>query len=294
MGARPADLGRPINLLPGTEYTFRVRAFNADGPGDARRDHAPHDGGYDGDRVDGDADGPALGRRLLRRGAHELRLQLRRHGLPGHHAGVETGCGRGAVLAGQEGPGSVRPERQARPRGRLAGLLGRARQTTTATARCTGRAARTTGSRSGAAGSRCRFRYAFPATPGATAAAGTRGAQGDEPATAQVSLSVSPTTVDEGLPVTVTATLSQALGADVVVPVTITAGTAEADDYGTLPTLTVSAGQTSAAQSMTTSRDADGDDDTFTVGVDTANLPASADGGEFRAGGGDHHRHHHL
>ena len=49
-----------------------------------------------------------------------------------------------------------------------------------------------------------------------------------------VSLSTSPNPVDEGSPVTVTATLSEALTDDVTIPLVLTAGTAEPDDYGRL------------------------------------------------------------
>ncbi|MYA89516.1 MAG: hypothetical protein F4X97_13890, partial [Boseongicola sp. SB0662_bin_57] len=82
-----------------------------------------------------------------------------------------------------------------------------------------------------------------------------------------VRLSVSPGTVTEGLPVTVTATLSATLGSNVTIPVTLTPGTAEADDYGTLTDITVTAGQTTGARQVTTAQDDDTDDETFTVAL---------------------------
>ena len=100
---------------------------------------------------------------------------------------------------------------------------------------------------------------------------------------ASVSLSVDRATVDEGLPVEVTATLSAVLGADVAIPVTLTAGAtdpAESDDYNPLASITVSAGQTSGSAAIVTNRDADADDDTFTVAVDAESLPELVVAGE--------------
>ena len=79
---------------------------------------------------------------------------------------------------------------------------------------------------------------------------------------------------------TVTATLSQALSADVTIPVTLTAGSAEAGDYGTLTGISITAGQTTGTGSVTTTDDTnDADDETFTVSLDTANLPSSVTAG---------------
>ena len=65
------------------------------------------------------------------------------------------------------------------------------------------------------------------------------------PAVPAVRLSASPATVAEGSPVTVTATLSAALAAEVTIPVTLTAGTAEPGDYGALASIRIPAGSAS-------------------------------------------------
>ena len=99
------------------------------------------------------------------------------------------------------------------------------------------------------------------------------------PATAQVTLSTSPATVPEGTPVTVTATLSSALSRPVTIPLALTSGTADEGDHGTLATITINGGSLSGSGTITTTLDADGDDETFTVAVDTANLPATVTAG---------------
>ena len=88
-----------------------------------------------------------------------------------------------------------------------------------------------------------------------------------------VSLSASPNPVDEGSPVTVTATLSEALADDVTIPLTLTAGTAEPDDHGRLESITIAAASTTGTGEVTTATDADHDDETFTVAL--GGLPAS-------------------
>ena len=92
-----------------------------------------------------------------------------------------------------------------------------------------------------------------------------------------VSLSASPDPVDEGNPVTVTATLSQALADDVTVPLTLTAGTAEPDDYGRLESIVIVAGSTTGNGEVTTAADADHDDETFTVAL--GSLPSTVAAG---------------
>ena len=92
-----------------------------------------------------------------------------------------------------------------------------------------------------------------------------------------VSLSASPDPVDEGSPVTVTATLSQALADDVTVPLTLTAGKAEPDDYGPLESILIVAGLTTGTGEVTTADDADHDDETFTVAL--GRLPPSVAAG---------------
>ena len=97
------------------------------------------------------------------------------------------------------------------------------------------------------------------------------------PATPTVSLSASPNPVAEGAPVTVRAMLSEALAGDVTIPIVLTQGTAETDDYGTLASITIPAGQTSGEGTVTTSQDADTEDETFTV--ELGNLPPSVTAG---------------
>ena len=97
------------------------------------------------------------------------------------------------------------------------------------------------------------------------------------PTTPTVRLSATPSTVAEGSPVTVTATLSAALTANVRIPLTLTRGSAEQGDYGTLAAITIPSGQTSASGTITTTRDGDSDDETFTVALGT--LPATVTAG---------------
>ena len=92
-----------------------------------------------------------------------------------------------------------------------------------------------------------------------------------------VSLSASPNPVDEGSPVTVTATLSQALASDVTIPLTLTAGTAEPDDYGTLESIAIDGGSTTGTGDVATTDDADHEDETFTVAL--GSLPSSVAAG---------------
>ncbi len=92
-----------------------------------------------------------------------------------------------------------------------------------------------------------------------------------------VRLSASPNPVAEGSPVTVTATLSQALASDATIPLTLTAGTAESDDYGSLASIVIEAGSTTGAGVVTTTDDVDHDDETFTVAL--GGLPASVAAG---------------
>ena len=88
-----------------------------------------------------------------------------------------------------------------------------------------------------------------------------------------VSLSASPNPVDEGGPVKVTATLSQALADDVTIPLILTAGTAEADDHGPLESIAIDGGSTTGTGEVTTAVDADHDDETFTAAL--GRLPPS-------------------
>ncbi len=95
--------------------------------------------------------------------------------------------------------------------------------------------------------------------------------------TPTVSLSVAPDPVDEGSSVTVTARLSSALSNAVTIPLTVTAGTAESDDFGTLASITIARGSTTGTGTITTSEDADTDDETFTVAL--GSLPSSVRAG---------------
>ncbi len=84
-----------------------------------------------------------------------------------------------------------------------------------------------------------------------------------------VRLSASPNPVDEGNAVTVTATLSRELSRTVTIPLTLTAGTAETGDYQTLPSITIPKGAQRNTGMISTTADADTEDETFTVALST-------------------------
>ena len=90
---------------------------------------------------------------------------------------------------------------------------------------------------------------------------------GDIPPPAEVSLSVDPTETDEGGSVTVELQLSKTLTTDVVVPLAYPSGTAEPEDYIALERVTISSGQAAGSGQITTVRDSDTDDETFTVAL---------------------------
>ena len=92
-----------------------------------------------------------------------------------------------------------------------------------------------------------------------------------------VSLSATPNPVGEGSPVTVTATLAAALADTVTIPLTVTRGTSEDGDHGSIASIAIPAGFTSAAGTVTTVEDADGDDETFTVAL--GSLPSGLTAG---------------
>ena len=94
-----------------------------------------------------------------------------------------------------------------------------------------------------------------------------------------VSLSASPNPVWEGSSVTVTARLSRALSSNVDIPVTLTNDDAETGDYGTLSSITINSGSTSGSGTISANHDTDEDDETFTVALDTANLPSEVTAG---------------
>ena len=111
-----------------------------------------------------------------------------------------------------------------------------------------------------------------------TAQAGGSGQEDNS--TASVSLSAAPDPVEEGLPVTVTATLSAGLARAVTIPLVVTDVTSEVTDYGALPSIVIAAGDTTGTSAMTTAIDGDGDDETFRVGLATANLPSGVTAGD--------------
>ena len=94
--------------------------------------------------------------------------------------------------------------------------------------------------------------------------------------TPQVSLSVDKNSVEEGGAVTVTVELSEALTSNVTIPLNLTSGTAESGDYdSTSPVnVTITGGQTEADHTINTYEDDDPDNESFTVQIDTGNLPS--------------------
>ena len=91
--------------------------------------------------------------------------------------------------------------------------------------------------------------------------------------TPTVSLYAHPNPVEEGSKVGVRARLSSLLADDVTIPLVVTGDTSEAGDHGTLASITIPFGFLEAIGEITTKVDADTDDETFTVALDTANLP---------------------
>ena len=99
---------------------------------------------------------------------------------------------------------------------------------------------------------------------------GSEGQTGTPTVTA--SLSVEPNPVPEGAPVTVTVSLSPPLTSDVTIPLVITDRTADPTDHGALASVVVPANAFSGTGTITTARDDDGKDETFTVAL--GGLPA--------------------
>ena len=106
----------------------------------------------------------------------------------------------------------------------------------------------------------------------------------DEPVDSRpmVKLSVNPDRVREGGPVGVSVLMSSGLAADVTIPVTVTRGTSEERDHGTLEHggasgdgVLIPAGTCCRTALVYTHVDGDTDDETFTVALDEASLPAS-------------------
>ena len=92
-------------------------------------------------------------------------------------------------------------------------------------------------------------------------------------ATATVSLSATPNPVDEGSQVRVTVTLSAPLDWGLLIPLVLTDGTAETGDRGNLSGIRIEGGFLSATGSIAANDDADYDDETFTVAIDSQYLP---------------------
>ncbi len=90
----------------------------------------------------------------------------------------------------------------------------------------------------------------------------------------EVRLLVDQNSVAEGKPVTVTIMLSDALENNVTISLILTPGTAELDDYDSTSPVNVdiTGGQTEAEHIINTYEDADTEDETFTVGIDTGRL----------------------
>ena len=99
----------------------------------------------------------------------------------------------------------------------------------------------------------------------------------DDEGRPKVTLSATPNPVNEGTSVTVTVSLSEALTSAVTIPLTLTDNTAESGDHGTLANVTISSGATSATGTITTTKDADVDDETFTIGF--GSLPTTVAAG---------------
>ncbi len=82
-----------------------------------------------------------------------------------------------------------------------------------------------------------------------------------------VSLSVDTNSVREGSSVTVTATISETRSSATVVHLDMHAGTAESGDYGALESITIPANMTTGTGAITTTADADTDDEVFHVAL---------------------------
>ncbi len=103
------------------------------------------------------------------------------------------------------------------------------------------------------------------------------------PVVPTVSVSASPNPVNEGQSVTVSARLSTVLSGNVTIPLTLTPGVAESGDYGSLAGITITGGALAGTGTITTTDDADLDDETFTVALGslppgvTAGSPSSVE-----------------
>ncbi|MDE2976617.1 MAG: hypothetical protein OXU63_03740, partial [Acidobacteriota bacterium] len=97
--------------------------------------------------------------------------------------------------------------------------------------------------------------------------------------TPAVSLSVSDNPVEEGGVTDVEATLTKSWPSDLTIPLVVTAGTAEADDYAAPASVAITKGGTSGKAALSTVADLSADDETLTVALDEAKLPAGVAAG---------------
>ena len=101
---------------------------------------------------------------------------------------------------------------------------------------------------------------------------------GTKPNLPTVSLSASPNPVDEGWGVTVTATLSSGAASRLAIPLKLSNGTAEDGDYDDeLPSIPFNIGERSGTVRISTNKDEDVEDETFTVAL--GDLPRSVTAG---------------
>ncbi len=81
----------------------------------------------------------------------------------------------------------------------------------------------------------------------------------------EITLSASPNPVNEGDPISITVSISQALPSAVIIPLVLTPDTAEPDDIGELASITIAANQSNATETIATNKDDDADDETFAI-----------------------------
>ena len=96
----------------------------------------------------------------------------------------------------------------------------------------------------------------------------------DDEEASPVTLSVSPSSVMEGQPITVMAQMERALSAPVIIPLTLTSNTAKAEDYKTLASISIPADSHTGTGTITTI-DNYIDDDARTFMVALGDLPAT-------------------
>ena len=92
--------------------------------------------------------------------------------------------------------------------------------------------------------------------------------------TPEVSLAVSGNPVDEGSPTEVEAKLTKAWSTDLTIALGAKAGSAETGDYTAPAGVLIARGKTSGTATLATTDDLTADDETLTLALDKANLPA--------------------